>query len=346
MFKKILIVLMIGCFLLGMATKAEVEEIKEEAEKEVIEDSAAARDVDEKDVEPDFRISAAKVSNLAQGDTITNVIFGEAEMTVSKARTMGVEGLVQESSDEKVKVKYPKVVMVSDEDIIERSAEAIAKSIRFLDVNGKLKKEIPVQRYILGKQSPARISISKNEKFLAINTPIKEDEKGIWGKNTVVFNSDGDRLWGFDHNLVTIYLSPNGEYMVGQGWESGPVVVYGKDGKTLREIENNGLNDISFSDDGNYFAVILEGIDREMKTERYVDRAYADLVVVDAQGNELWRKEKIAKGSATGAEVKISNGNITVITGVGEYKVYHFDKDGKLLKTEQGDVGQLRNFKD
>jgi hypothetical protein len=32
MFKKILIVLMIGCFLLGMATKAEVENVKEEAE--------------------------------------------------------------------------------------------------------------------------------------------------------------------------------------------------------------------------------------------------------------------------------------------------------------------------
>ena len=36
MFKKVLIVLMIGCFLLGMATKAEVENVKEEAEKEVV----------------------------------------------------------------------------------------------------------------------------------------------------------------------------------------------------------------------------------------------------------------------------------------------------------------------
>jgi len=36
MFKKILIVLMIGCFLLGMATKAEVENVKEEVESEVV----------------------------------------------------------------------------------------------------------------------------------------------------------------------------------------------------------------------------------------------------------------------------------------------------------------------
>jgi len=39
MFKKSLIVLMIGCFLLGMATKAEVEGVKEEAEKGVVLDS-------------------------------------------------------------------------------------------------------------------------------------------------------------------------------------------------------------------------------------------------------------------------------------------------------------------
>jgi len=40
MFEKSLIVLMIGCFLLGMATKAEVEGVKEEAEKELVKSEA------------------------------------------------------------------------------------------------------------------------------------------------------------------------------------------------------------------------------------------------------------------------------------------------------------------
>jgi hypothetical protein len=134
--------------------------------------------------------------------------------------------------------------------------------------------------------------------------------------------------------------------MVGQGWEEGPVVVYNKDGKILSEMENNAFNDISFSKDGGYFAVILEGIDREMKTERYADRAYADLVVVDAQGKELWKKEKIARGWASSAKVNISADTVIVMTGGEELKVYYFNKDGKLLKTEQGDIEQLRNFKD
>jgi hypothetical protein len=46
MFKKILIVLMIGCFLLGMATRAEVEEVKKEAQAKtaegIVKDSATA----------------------------------------------------------------------------------------------------------------------------------------------------------------------------------------------------------------------------------------------------------------------------------------------------------------
>jgi len=342
MFEKVLIVLMIGCFLLGMATKAEVEEVKEEAEGTTTTESS----VNESDnnSETDYQISAAKISKVAQGDTITNVIFGDTEMTVSEARAKGVGGLEQKSADERIKVKYPKVVMVSDKKDIEKYKEALVESIKFFDNRGKLKKEIPVQKLILGKQSPADITVSKNEQYLAINTPIREDEKGIWENNTVVFNSEGDRLWGFEHNLVAIYLSPNGEYMVGQGWESGPVVVYNKKGKILRELENNEFNDISFSEDGSYFAVIIGKIDWGIKTETHVDRQSADLVVIDAQGNELWSKEKIAKGwEASGVKVKISDNTIIVITG--EFKVYYFSKDGKLLKVEKSNLGQYRSFK-
>jgi hypothetical protein len=348
MFKKILIVLMIGCFLLGMATRAEAENVKEEAEEEVMSDSTTAdfgttTTESESNSKTHYQISAATVSKLALGDTITNMIFGETEMLVSDARALGVKGLEQKRADEKIRVKYPKVVMVSDKKSIGRPK---AKSLKFFDGKGKLKKEISVQEYVSERKGgPASVEIPKGGKYLAINAPIEADEKGIWGKNTVVFNADGDRLWGFDHGLVSVYLSPNGEYMVGQGWESGPVIVYSKKGEILKEIDNDGFSDISFSDNGSYFAVILKGVDREMETERYVDRVYANLIVVNAQGAELWRKERIARGMAYGAEVKISNDVISVITGVGEYKMYSFDRNGKLLKTEQGDVEQLRNFK-
>lgn len=338
MFKKILIVLMIACFLLGMATRKE----KENLEKTVKAESTITES--EKEMETNYQISAATVSKVASGDTITNVIFGETDMTVSEARAMGVEGLEQSDPNESVKVKYPKVVIVGNKKDIEKYKETLIESIKFFNNRGKLKKEIPVQKYIPDKQSPGSIEIPKNEKYLGINTPIKED-KGISRVRTVVFNSDGDSLWGFEHSSVDIYLSPNGEYMVGQGWEEGPIVVYNKNGKILNEIENEEF-DMSFSADGSYFAVFVRKIDWKMETKIFSDRLSADLVVIDAQGKELWKKEKIAKGDASFGKVKISNNTIIAITGLGELKVYYFNKDGKLLKMEQGDVEQLRNFKD
>jgi hypothetical protein len=353
MFKKILIVLMIGCFLLGMATRAEAENVKEEAEEEVMSDSTTAdfgttTTESESNSKTHYQISAATVSKLALGDTITNMIFGETEMLVSDARALGVKGLEQRRADEKIRVRYPKVVMVSDKETIKKYKEALIESIKFFDSSGKLKKEIPVQKYIPKKRSPGSVGISDNEKYLWINTPTKED-KGISRVSTVVFDSDGKRLWGFEHNSASMYLSPNGEYIVGfPDLECGecPILVYNKNGKILEEIGKDDQSyDIAFSKDGSYFAVRVIKIDWEMETNIHINRQSADLLVIDDQGNELWRKEKIAKGDASFGEVKISNDTIIFMTGFGEFKIYYFDKNGGLLKTEQGDIKRAKEFK-
>jgi len=88
MFEKVLIVLMIGCFLLGMATKAEVEGVKEEVEKEVIEDSTTV----EVNAEKVYKIQVSgegeqgdeKEINFIspEGDVLKNIRF---DYSVSKA---------------------------------------------------------------------------------------------------------------------------------------------------------------------------------------------------------------------------------------------------------------------
>lgn len=346
MYKKMLIVLTIGCLLLGMATRAEAENVEEQAVSDTAVDSVAF-DVEDTDTNTDYKISATIVSKVTQGDTITNVIYGETEMEVSKARSLGIEGLEQKRADEMVKVKYPKVVITGNNKIITKYNQNLIESIKFFNKRGELKKEVSVQRYIPKKQSPGNVVISNNKKYLAINTPIKENEKGTWKTNTVVFNSDGDSLWSFKHNLVAIYLPPNGEYLIGEPWEGMSIYLYGKNGKILKKIKKDDqAGDFAFSEDGSYFALLVGRIDWEKENKRQGSHEYSDLVVIDAQGDELWREERIAKGSASPGEVKISNDTIIVMTGWNEFKVYYFDMKGNLLKTEQADLKRAREFKD
>jgi hypothetical protein len=356
MFKKILIVLMVGCFLLGMATKAEVENVKEEAGKETGPASTAVGGG--KAFEPDYQISAASVSKVAEGDTITHVIYGEAEMTVSNARSMGVEGLEQKGLNEKVKVKYPKVVMVSEKRAVQDYGAPMVEAVKFFDLSGKVKKEVLVKDvFPKDKDGICWVDITDNRQYFALYTHVsfsvknEYQEKKESKSQVVVFDTSGNKSWEIEETEfpIAVHLSPNGEYLVGAPdteWGGAPVLVYNKSGKMLKKVKKDDQGcRISFSNDGSYFAVVITKIDWELKTDKHYDRISSDLVVVDAQGNELWRKEKIAKGVGSGGKVKISNDVISVITGVGECKVYYFDKNGKLLKTEQGDVEQLRNFK-
>ena len=71
----------------------------------------------------------------------------------------------------------------------------------------------------------------------------------------------------------------------------------------------------------------------------------AHLVVLDSSGNELWRKI-IAKGGASSyCPITISDNKITVMTGIDDYKIYVFDKQGKLLEEKQGTLEQLEGCK-
>ncbi|MDO8662086.1 MAG: DUF5711 family protein [Candidatus Omnitrophota bacterium] len=279
------------------------------------------------------------------GEDVVDVVYDTAIMDVAAANAIGVAKLEGRLKSESIKVRYPKVVMIKDEEV---KTGTHVKSLRFLNEKGKLQKEIPVQRFIPGKQNPAEIMVSKNRKYISIRSVRESDEKGgIKKADSVTLDTDGNVLWKINHQLSRTEVSTNGEYIVGEyDCDDCPVQIFNKTG-LIGEIEKNIMGfDLDFSDDGSFFALTTTTIDWKMKTAKHGDRYAGHLHVYDSTGKELWRKDNIAKGDGSFCEVKISSDNIiSAITGVDGYKLYQFDKKGNLLKEEQGNSETLRNFK-
>jgi len=206
-----------------------------------------------------------------------------------------------------------------------------------LDEKGKMKSEYQLK----GRGEWTGVMISKNKKYLNVHTILNHITEEA---ESVMLNDEGNVLWSVKHNLFGVYPSPNGKYIVGIPtieWGDAPICVYNEKG-LVKEIKKDSRSwKLSFSKDGSWFAVTL-AIRIEGK-EKY----RADLIVFDDKGNELWRKNSIARGDAAySCPIDITDDDIiTVITGGDEYKIYHFDKKGNLIKEEQGNLKMFREFK-
>jgi hypothetical protein len=286
-------------------------------------------------------------------EEVVDVIFGEAEMTVEEARALGYKGLEQKKLADTVKVQYPKVLMIKDKENSTRY-QTFTESVKFLGNDGSVTRELSLQRYIPGEQRPAKVSVSKNKKYLSINTPMEGFEVGdVVRKRSIILDDTGRELWELKHDLHEVHLSQNGKYIVGYlgPHVGGPIYVYNEKG-LVREIEMHDISwSVGFSKEGSYFAVTIRTIDSEkIKKAKEYDRLQnpeearkirhearkAHLIVFDDKGNELWRRKNIAKGSASAScSINISDDDIiTVTTGVPEFKVYRFDKEGNSIQKE------------
>jgi len=281
---------------------------------------------------------------------VVDVIFDEAAVTVREASALGVKGLGARSPKDTVKIRYPKVVMLADEqDSIEGTS--YTKSIRFLDAKGATKKEVSTLRMIPGERWSS-VTISKGRKFIGANNVNEYSGEYVIDADFIMFDDEGRELWKMKHHLTGIIPSPSGEYALGvpdAAIGGAPISMYNAKG-LVREIRKDDRSwDVDFSKDGGYFAVKVVTIKEKTNTAtgRQMIEPAAHLIVFDSRGNELWKKENITTGpSSFACQVKISDDDIiTVITGVGEYRVFTFDKNGKLLQELQEDLEALRRFK-
>lgn len=218
----------------------------------------------------------------------------------------------------------------------------IPKEIQFLNENGNIKKSIKLLELDFQK-GYSTVEVSKNQSCVAINN-LKgvNTEKGWAIKNTetIVLNDDGEELWSLKNKFFNdAFPSPNCKYIVGQAYDEqalGSLQVVNKNGLESKWITRDDQGwGIDFSQDGKFVAISVVKFDRE------IGKMGLYLVVLDENGDELWRKDKLAVGRISSGDVVVSDDNIVSLTipiwnedtKSINYKTYRFDlMNGNLVE--------------
>jgi len=280
-----------------------------------------------------------KIQFNSDEEKAVDIIYEETEMTVSEAKARGVKGLSKRDSQDKVKVKYPKVVFVADDKIYYEEDEPDTKLIKFYDKSGKVKKEFPVQTVIPGKQWGADIRLSKNRKFIAV-TNVKKSEKGeVQDSETIILDTEGDIKWEVDHTFSSVWVSPNGKYIVGSKteWGGAPLWVFYENGsaKEIQKENGTGAFSVTASKDGSFFVLLFETINTNMRgVENHIEKYLGNIIAIDDEGNVLWKKNGVIQGvEALYSQISISDTDVISLTIYKpEERVLCFDKKGNTIK--------------
>jgi WD40 repeat protein len=178
-------------------------------------------------------------------DTIVDVIFDTATVSIEEAKSMGwkEEGFSEmEKKQNKCEILYPKVVILK---------KGKKKIIRFYEYNGKLKKTYESGDY-------AEVVISQNGKYIGVTNPTKW-HGGDHESKFEMMNSDGDLIWELEGLGTGPYVpSPAGKYAIGEAStavENAPISIYSKNG-LIRSIKKNFAGFwTSFSEDERFIAI-------------------------------------------------------------------------------------------
>lgn len=209
-------------------------------------------------------------------ENLEDVILEEVEMSVEKAQSLGIKGLIGKPTD-KIKIKYPKILITKN-------------AIKFIKDN-QIKKEIPI-----GEKIRTYLVKSPNEKIIGyyksnLKIPTNEKEYGIIESTFLnVLDINGNEILNktFKGGFGFI-VSDQGNFVAfGTGSEGYGKYIYFYDsrGNLIKQVdpfEKKGY----FSYTGKY-----------SKTDKYVAisfNKFGDLggafILFDSQGNELWRKK-------------------------------------------------------
>ncbi|MCK4665119.1 hypothetical protein KAU33_00115 [Candidatus Dependentiae bacterium] len=262
---------------------------------------------------------------------ILDMIMVEVVVTKKEAKKLGVKGLDQRSSSEKIMIKYPKVVLIGS---TKEEYKELTKTIKFFNKKGKVKKKIKL--IILDEF----VHLSPNKKIIGI--------RKFYTSDLTIYNQDGNVTGKFKVKpLNGIKLADDGSFIV-YGSEIGVILgpgsinFYNSSGTLIKEIkkEKQFVIKAKYTPNNHFvLSIILNYLD-----------SFAYLTCFDKEGNEKWRY-KLVDLKTIGLrskhytypfeQIEISEDSQKIV--VRGYSVlkpckkqWIFDIHGKLLETKEG----------
>lgn len=221
-----------------------------------------------------------------------------------------------------------------------------AGKLSFLSADGTAFKDYEIQKYIPGKQSPSRVSISDNGNFICVTTVAKENQESEGDANSIILDDKGNELWKVNTIFPFAAVSPNGKYIICRGADD-PGEIYYRDGDVVKlkdvllsgsQYSYAGLSQYSFSKDGSFAVgiIVLSDLAELRKRTDNLDGGYiTDLLAVDETGRILWRKNDFPEGLRWVSSVKVlenDNVQVTLFNSRDKTKLFRlYSLDGNLI---------------
>ncbi|RKZ21156.1 hypothetical protein DRQ16_03970 [bacterium] len=278
-------------------------------------------------------------------DTIVDVIFDTATVTVKEAKVLGVKGLEGRDEFEIVKLEYPKVVMIGD---TSKKYKGLVKSIKFLNKKGEVIKEVELK--IPGEQC----ILSPNKKLIGVR---KTYTVGTPYQDLTIYDLDGEVRGKFKVKpLEGLLIADDGSFVVygdqiGRIPRFGSINFYDSEGLLLKEIKDAyplprakyipDTEVVIFLVGGSKFGSYKEG---DVEYPKYA----TEVVCYDKNGEEKWRyvlKDMQPKGFANDyftypyEMIEFTGDSLIIIRGLSwdnKKKAWVFSTDGELIKEKEG----------
>ncbi|NPA03475.1 MAG: hypothetical protein GXO61_01275 [Epsilonproteobacteria bacterium] len=175
-------------------------------------------------------------------------------------------------------------------------------SIKFIDRDKKVLKEIP-----LPKKGWVKLFVSPNKKIVAINW-IEEykNEQPLKAKVTL-FDEKGDKLWEVEHNLSSLVVDPNGEFILGVTDESNgkaPIEIYTSQGLVKKIPKDSRCWIVAFDEESGNIAILTQ----EFKYSQYI----TSVTVYDRNFTPIWKRRGVAVGESCGFELSLKGDKLTL----------------------------------
>ena len=209
------------------------------------------------------------------------------------------------------------------------------QSIKFLNKKGEIISEFPLHN--VEGISVSNVEESDNGKYIAVNNIYESNlngENSVEKADAIILDSEGKEVWRIkEHYYNSIVPSPNGRYVLaGAGYGSFSTYLINKDGSEKEIKSEYDVSTPVFSSDGSFFAMNTTTIDHNMeKTQNILDNHQGNLLLIDENGNELWRRGEMFPREDSSFSIAIIDDTVVEVeTFTG--KIFRFDKNGNELK--------------